>query len=180
MRTAGGAARARHDPPVRRVTPPSLPSLPSRSASPVAHFKWHTKPITSVEWAPDDENVLAVASSDNTVTLWDMSLEEDAEAEAALGGGGGGGDERPTPSQLLFIHAGQEDMKEAHFHAQLPGVVISTAADGFNVCVPARRSARIFARASNSKQHPPPRPAPPADAQVEARRPDDHVGSAQF
>jgi len=82
--------------------------------------------------------VLAVASSDNTVTLWDMSLEEDAEAEAVLGGGGGGAaaDERPTPSQLLFIHAGQEDMKEARFHPQLPGVVISTAADGFNVFLP--------------------------------------------
>ena len=134
-RAAGRAPR-----PAPAAPNPSSP-LP-RSASPVAHFKWHTKPITSVEWAPDDENVLAVASSDNTVTLWDMSLEEDAEAEAALGGGGGGGgggDERPTPSQLLFIHAGQEDMKEAHFHAQLPGVVISTAADGFNVCVPKRR-----------------------------------------
>ena len=68
-----------------------------------------------------------------------MSLEEDAEAEAVLGGGGGGGgvdSERATPSQLLFIHAGQEDMKEARFHAQLPGVVISTAADGFNIWKP--------------------------------------------
>ena len=99
----------------------------------MAHFTWHTKPLTSVEWAPDDENVLSVASSDNTVTLWDLSLEEDAEAEAALGGGGGAGG---APSQLLFIHAGQEDMKEARFHAQLPGVVISTAADGFNIWKP--------------------------------------------
>ncbi len=96
--------------------------------------------MTSVEWATDDENVLCVASSDNTVTLWDMSLEDDAEAEAALGGGGAGagasGAGGPPPSQLLFIHAGQEDMKEAHFHAQLPGVVISTAADGFNLWKP--------------------------------------------
>ena len=63
----------------------------------------------------------AAAAADDTVTLWDMSLEEDAEAEAVLGGGkvGGGDAERATPSQLLFIHAGQEDMKEARFHAQL-------------------------------------------------------------
>ena len=108
------------------------------SGSPIANISWHSKPITSVEWATDDENVLCVASSDNTVTLWDMSLEDDAEAEAALGGGGavGVGAGGPAPSQLLFIHAGQEDMKEAHFHAQLPGVVISTAADGFNLWKP--------------------------------------------
>ena len=83
--------------------------------------------------------MLSVASSDNTVTLWDMSLEDDAEAEVALGGGaagGGAGAVVAPPSQLLFIHAGQEDMKEARFHAQLPGVVISTAADGFNLWKP--------------------------------------------
>ena len=80
--------------------------------------------------------MLSVASSDNTVTLWDMSLEEDAEAEAALGNAGAGAGAGAPPSQLLFIHAGQEDMKEARFHPQLPGVVFSTAADGFNVWKP--------------------------------------------
>jgi ribosome assembly protein RRB1 len=81
--------------------------------------------------------VLAVASSDNTATLWDMSLEEDAEAEAALGGGGGGdGGGTRVPPQLLFVHAGQEDLKEVRFHAQLPGVMFSTAASGFNVWKP--------------------------------------------
>lgn len=37
------------------------------------------------------------------------------------------------PPQLLFLHAGQEDVKEVRFHRQLPGVVFSTAADGFNI-----------------------------------------------
>ena len=75
--------------------------------------------------------------SDNTVTLWDMSLEEDAEAEAAMGSAAAGATgEAPVPAQLLFVHAGQEDVKEARFHAQLPGVVFSTAADGFNIWKP--------------------------------------------
>jgi ribosome assembly protein RRB1 len=114
------------------------------SEAPVAHFRWHKKPITSVEWAYDDENVLAVASEDNQVTLWDMSLEEDEEAEMVMLGKGAASAVPSTrdprlaeiPPQLLFIHAGQEDVKEAHFHKQLPGVVISTAADGFNIFKP--------------------------------------------
>ena len=111
----------------------------------MAHLTWHRKAITSVEWSPDDENILVVASEDNTATLWDMSLEEDAEAEAALrggagaaggGGGGGGGGEDGIPRQLLFLHAGQSEMKEARFHAQLPGCLFTTAGDGFNVWKP--------------------------------------------
>ena len=35
--------------------------------SPLAHFRWHRKPITSVEWRPDDENEIVVTSADNTV-----------------------------------------------------------------------------------------------------------------
>ena len=71
-----------------------------------------------------------------------MSLEEDAEAEAALnggggaGGGGGGGGGDGIPPQLLFVHAGQSEMKEARFHAQLPGCLFTTAGDGFNMWKP--------------------------------------------
>lgn len=116
------------------------------SDAPITDFRWHKKPITAVEWAYDDENVLAVASEDNQVTLWDMSLEQDDEAELALlakqgkaeGALPSSKDEHLAviPPQLLFIHAGQEDVKEVHFHRQLPGVMISTAADGFNVFKP--------------------------------------------
>eukprot|EP01098_Paradermamoeba_levis_P009354 TRINITY_DN388_c0_g3_i1.p1 TRINITY_DN388_c0_g3~~TRINITY_DN388_c0_g3_i1.p1 ORF type:complete len:507 (+),score=191.72 TRINITY_DN388_c0_g3_i1:113-1633(+) len=100
------------------------------SNTPAAHFEWHKQPITSVAWNPNDDSALAVASADNSVTLWDLSLEKDAEEDAKLGV------EDDFPPQLLFVHQGQKDIKEIHWHPQIPGVLISTAADGFNIFKP--------------------------------------------
>ncbi|GAA6046855.1 hypothetical protein JCM3770_005677 [Rhodotorula araucariae] len=98
--------------------------------TPVAAFNWHTGPITSIEWHPTEDSCFAAAGADDQVTLWDLSVEEDEE-------------ERPTgedadrlkdvPAQLLFCHQGQQDIKEVHWHPQAPGVVVSTASDGFNI-----------------------------------------------
>jgi ribosome assembly protein RRB1 len=103
---------------------------------PVAHFKYHSMPITSVEWHPKDENTLVVASEDDQVTLWDLSVEEDVDAVAAAGAGGAKGDDPGLPSQLLFIHMGQKHVKEAHFHPQLSDVIITTAFTGINIFKP--------------------------------------------
>ncbi|CAN6468762.1 unnamed protein product [Victoria cruziana] len=115
-----------------------LRGIQRQDFSPVAHFQYHKKPITSIEWSPHDMSVLAVSSSDNQLTIWDFSLERDAEEE----------DEfklkvkdqvnapEDLPPQLLFVHQGQKDLKELHWHSQVPGMIMSTAADGFNVFIP--------------------------------------------
>lgn len=89
-----------------------------------ASFMLHTKPITSLEWNPLDSSVLVASGEDNQITIWDFSVErEEGAAEEDV----------DVPAQLLFQHCGQTDIKEVHWHAQLPGVLISTAHSDFNI-----------------------------------------------
>ncbi|XP_071908866.1 protein HEAT STRESS TOLERANT DWD 1-like [Coffea arabica] len=101
-------------------------------------FDYHKHPITSIEWSPHEASTLAVSSSDNQLTLWDFALERDDEEEAEFKAKTQERVDAPAnlPQQLLFVHQGQKDMKELHWHAQIPGMIISTAGDGFNVLMP--------------------------------------------
>ena len=99
-------------------------------SSPVASFTWHKAPITSIEWHPTEESIFAAGAADDQVTLWDLAVEQDND-EAGM-------HDTPTeegevPHQLMFIHQGQKDVKEVHWHPQIPGLIISTALDGFNI-----------------------------------------------
>lgn len=99
----------------------------------------HTRrgPVTSVEWSPHESTVLQSTSSDNSLAVWDLSLERDPEEEVSLAPASNAVAPVDLPPQLLFQHMGQHDMKEAHWHSQIPGMIASTAADGFNVFKPA-------------------------------------------
>ncbi|XP_056641286.1 glutamate-rich WD repeat-containing protein 1 [Diorhabda sublineata] len=96
-----------------------------KDKSPLATFKHHTESVVSVEWHQTDSAVFASAGADNQIALWDLSVEKDTETN--------NDDVQDLPPQLLFIHQGQNNIKELHWHPQLPGVIISTAESGFNV-----------------------------------------------
>lgn len=108
----------------------------SSQTSPVANFSYHRGPVTSVEWCPYEPSMLSTTSSDNTVAIWDLALERDPEEEAALAPETNAAAPEDLPAQLLFLHAGQHDLKEGHWHPQIPGLFISTAFDGFNLFKP--------------------------------------------
>lgn len=97
--------------------------------SPVASFNWHKAPITSIEWHPTEDSCFAASGADDQVTLWDLSVEADEEENGMMTDA----NTESLPPQLLFAHHGQSEIKEVHWHPQIPGVVISTALDGFNI-----------------------------------------------
>jgi ribosome assembly protein RRB1 len=99
--------------------------------TPVASFTWHRAPITSVEWHPTEDSIFAASGADDQVTLWDLAVEQDDEETGAMDDAPEGGQD--VPPQLLFVHQGQTDVKELHWHPQIPGAVISTARNGFNI-----------------------------------------------
>ncbi|XP_029672091.1 glutamate-rich WD repeat-containing protein 1 isoform X1 [Formica exsecta] len=99
----------------------------ANGASPVATFKQHIAPVTSVEWHPTEATVFASGGADDVVTQWDLSVEVDHTEEPQ------DNELAKLPPQLLFIHQGQSDIKELHWHPQCPGTMISTAHSGFNI-----------------------------------------------
>ncbi|PFH54854.1 hypothetical protein AMATHDRAFT_134327 [Amanita thiersii Skay4041] len=101
----------------------------SSDPMPVASFNWHRAPITSVEWNPSEDSIFAASGADDQVTIWDLGVEQDDE-EVAMNDSK---EEPQVPPQLLFVHQGQKDIKEVHWHPQIPGALISTALDGFNI-----------------------------------------------
>lgn len=151
---------------------------PDREPKSIANFCYHNKPITSVEWNPNDDTVFAVSCEDDKVTLWDLAVERDEEQERAdleakikleqqdanMKEDGDDSDsddeeekddermetdetdqanenveeedEDPTvgvPEQMLFLHQGQYEIKEIHWHPQINGLLISSALNGFNI-----------------------------------------------
>ena len=76
--------------------------------------------------------MLAVASDDDQLTVWDLALEDDKETKTI----GAQANLNEIPPQLLFVHQGQRHVKELRFHPQIPGMIASTAESGFNLFKP--------------------------------------------
>merc|ERR1711924_214585 len=76
-------------------------------SEPVAVFKHHTAPVTSVEWHHEESSVFASSGADHQVAQWDLALERDAE--------------------------GLRDVKEIHWHQKVPGLMMATSHTGFDI-----------------------------------------------
>ena len=108
-----------------------------KDSATLGSFDWHKAPVSSIAWHPTDESVLALSSADNTISIWDLALErDDADDGQTL---------QDVPPQLLFLHCGQRDPKEIHFHEQIPGMIGSTGLSGLDMfisepLIPAKKS----------------------------------------
>lgn len=69
----------------------------------ISEITWHNKQITSIQFQPYSDSMLAVSSADNKLTLWDYAVENDDQEVTA---------EDNVPDQLMFVHQGQIDLKE--------------------------------------------------------------------
>lgn len=99
-------------------------NTPSPAPTPVASFHFNKEQITSIEWHPTDDSIVAVAAGDNTLTLWDLAVELDDEESKETAG------VPDIPPQLLFVHYFKM-VKECHWHQQIPGCVMATGDGGF-------------------------------------------------
>jgi len=70
--------------------------------------------------------VLAVCAADNKMTLWDFSVEVDESANV----------DEDIPPQLMFLHQGQNNMKELRFHPYFREMLVTTAEDSYNIFRP--------------------------------------------
>ena len=107
---------------------PSTSMDASSKPSPVANFNFHKEQITSVEWHPTDDSIVAVCAGDNTLTLWDLAVELDDEESRDTAG------VQDVPPQLLFVHY-MDQIKEAHWHPQIPGTLMATGGSGFGYVI---------------------------------------------
>uniref|UniRef100_A0A0K8TRP1 Glutamate-rich WD repeat-containing protein 1 n=1 Tax=Tabanus bromius TaxID=304241 RepID=A0A0K8TRP1_TABBR len=88
-----------------------------QSKRPIATFKHHTNHVTTVEWHPTDSTVFASGGADDQIAIWDLAMEKDTDLDEKISKNQE--DLNNLPPQLLFIHQGQQDIKELHWHPQM-------------------------------------------------------------
>lgn len=102
---------------LRQWKPNSTSAL--EKPTPLANFNYHKEQITSIEFHPTEDSIMAVAAGDNTITLWDLAVELDDEESKDTAG------VQDVPPQLLFVHY-QKMAKELHWHPQILGSLVAT------------------------------------------------------
>jgi ribosome assembly protein RRB1 len=109
-----------------------------KAPEPLARFTCHQTPVTSVEWHPTDESMLAM-SDEVGVYIYDLSVEEDVPSSPYANNDNSNDIQQlvaDIPPQLLFCHSGSKQFKECHWHPQISSCVMTTAYSGFSVFVP--------------------------------------------
>jgi len=97
---------------------------------PISNIAWHKGPITTIAWDPYEDSQIAVASEDNRLSVWDFSVEPDDKQLFD-------NSNQEIPQQLVFLHQGQENIKDLKFHPYYKDIICSTAETGINVFKPA-------------------------------------------
>lgn len=100
------------------------------SNGPISNILWHKSPITAISWDPFEDSQLAVSSEDNRLSIWDFSVEPDDNHLFDNAN-------QEIPQQLIFLHQGQENIKDLKFHPLYKNFIVSTAENGVNVFKPA-------------------------------------------
>lgn len=71
----------------------------------------------------------ACAARDDSISIWDLSVEAEAKGERVLKLEG----KKGIPEQLMFLHMGQTEITELAYHPLIPGDIVSTASDSLNI-----------------------------------------------
>lgn len=84
-------------------------------------FEGHSDEIFQVQWSPFNETVLASASSDRRLHIWDLSKIGETQSEE---------DAQDGPPELLFIHGGHtRKISDFSWNPNEPWVIASVAED---------------------------------------------------
>jgi ribosome assembly protein RRB1 len=97
---------------------------------PITNIQWHKGPITSLSWDPYEDSQIAVSSEDNRLSIWDFAVEPDDNQLFD-------DNDQEVPQQLIFLHQGQENIKDIKFHPFYKNFLVSTAENAINVFKPA-------------------------------------------
>lgn len=126
----------------------------SAGSADVFSFAFHRESVTSIEWCPFEDSMLAVVSADDSISVWDLSATVDDDVALPVKGEDEFVDN--VPEQLLFLHRGVTDPKvnerenptldliifspslfqEVKWHKQIPGLMMATASNGFHIFAP--------------------------------------------